>query len=75
VWAEIRQYFGADCNSVRLAGDRLKSAQNLIEAQQARIERVKGLAKKAIEDWTDAPHSSTSTLGKSILAALDGEPK
>jgi hypothetical protein len=30
IWSEIQRYFGADCNSVWLAGDRYKSALNRI---------------------------------------------
>lgn len=32
VWSEIRRYFGEDCNSVWLAGDRYKSALNAVDA-------------------------------------------
>lgn len=31
VWSELRRYFGDDCSSVWLAGDRYKSALNRIE--------------------------------------------
>ena len=37
IYRELKRYFGEDCNSVWLAGDRYKSALNLIEALQEKV--------------------------------------
>lgn len=51
---ELRRYFGADCNSVWLAGDRYKSALNMLQDLQERSSSHGGVGPVESADVQDA---------------------